>query len=89
MFRTTICGQLVEARAVRGELGVDRPPLLVDGLRRVDHVDERARALEVREELVPEADALARALDQPGHVRDDELAAVGRTRRCRAPAAAS
>ena len=38
---------------------------------------ERAGALEVGEELVAEADALARALDQPRHVGDDELAAVG------------
>jgi len=52
-----------------------------DVLRRVDHVHERARALEVREELVAEADALARALDQPGHVGDDELPAVGRVDR--------
>ena len=41
-------------------------------------MDQRARTLEVREELVPEPDSLARALDQTGHVGDDELAAVGR-----------
>ena len=41
-------------------------------------MQEQARALEVREELVAEADALARALDQSRHVGDDELAAVGR-----------
>ena len=70
--------QLVEAGAVGGELGVDRPPLLLGRLRRVDHVHERPRALEVREELVAEPDALARALDQPGDVGDDELAPVGR-----------
>src|SRR5262249_22764906 len=34
---------LVEAGAVRAELGVDRPPLLVDLLRRGDYVDERPR----------------------------------------------
>ena len=78
MFRTTICGTLVESGAVGAELGVDRVPLLVGRLRRVDHVDERARALEVREELVAEPDALARSLDQPGHVGDDQLPAVGR-----------
>ena len=32
----------------------------------------------MREELVPEADALARALDQPRHVGDDKLPPVGR-----------
>ena len=37
---------------------------------------EHPRALEVSEELVAEPDALARALDQPGHVGDDELAPV-------------
>ena len=42
---------------------------------------EHARALEVGEELVAEPDALARALDQPGHVGDDELAPVGRVDR--------
>ena len=70
--------QLVEAGAVGGELGVDRAPLLVGRLRRVDHVDEPPRALEVREELVAEPDAFARALDQARDVGDDELAAVGR-----------
>ena len=32
----------------------------------VDHVQQQPRPLQVREELVAEADALARALDQPG-----------------------
>ena len=54
-------------------------PLLGDVLRRVDHVEQRARTLEVREELVAEADALARTLDQARHVGDDQLAAVGPT----------
>ena len=58
--------QLVEARAVGGQLAVDRGPALgrlaVGG---VDHVHEHPRALQVREELVAEPDALARALDQP------------------------
>ena len=43
----------------------------------VDHVQEQPRALEVGEELVPEADALARALDQARHVGDGQLPAVG------------
>ena len=78
MFRTTICGSSVEARAVGDELGVDRLPLLVGGIRGVDHVQQRAGPLEVRQELVPEPDPLARALDQPRDVGDHELAAVGR-----------
>ena len=69
---------LLQAGAVRGELGVDRAPLLVGRLGRVDHVDQRARALEMREEVVTEADTFARAFDQSRHVGDDELAAVGR-----------
>ena len=44
----------------------------------VDHVQKQTRALEMREELVPEPDALARALDQPRHVGDGQLAPVGR-----------
>ena len=70
--------QHVEAGAVRGELGVDRPPLLLERLRDVEHVDQRAGPLEMGEELVAEADAFARALDQARHVGDDELPAVGR-----------
>ena len=54
-----------------------REPLVRVALGRVDHVHEQSRPLEVREERVPQADALARALDQPGHVGDGELAAVG------------
>ena len=41
-------------------------------------MQEQARPLEVREELVPEADAFARAFDQARHVGDRELAPVGR-----------
>ena len=56
---------LVEAGAVERELAVDRAEALLDVLLgRVDHVQEQPRALEVGEELVPEADPLARALDQ-------------------------
>ncbi len=40
-------------------------------------MQQHAGALEVREELVPEPDALARALDQPRDVGDDELASLG------------
>ena len=44
-------------------LGIDR-----------DDVHERVRALEVGEERVPEPDAVGRALEQPGDVRDRQLA---------------
>src|SRR5262245_61109299 len=74
-------GTGLQARAVRDELGVDRPPLLVGVVRRVDHVHERTRALEVGKEIVAEADTLARPLDQPGDVGDDQLPAVGRLHR--------
>jgi hypothetical protein len=36
-------------------------------------VHQEPATLHVREELVAEPGALARALDQPGNVRDDEL----------------
>ena len=50
----------------------------LDGVavRRVDDVQEHARALEMREELVAEAGAVCRALDEPRDVRDRELARV-------------
>ena len=70
---------LVETGAVERELPVDRREALVGvALGGVDHVDEQSSPLEVREEVVPEADPLARALDQAGDVRDRELRAVGR-----------
>ena len=43
-----------------------------------DHVEQQPGALEVREELVAEADALRRALQQPGHVDHRQLPAVHR-----------
>ena len=48
--------------------------------REVEHVDQQPRALDVGEEVVAEAGAGARALDQPGDVGDHELA-VGRLER--------
>ncbi len=39
-------------------------------------MDEQPRPFEVGEELVAEADALARPLDQAGHVRDGQLRPV-------------
>ena len=64
-------GQLVlDRRVVLGRVGaVDR--------REVEHVHEQSRALDVGEEVVPEAGALARALDQSGDVGEHELAVVG------------
>ena len=73
-----------ETLAVLHELVVDRGVAraavgqqVVARLHRHD-VQQRAGALEVREELVPEAHALGRALEQPGHVRDGQLRAVVR-----------
>ena len=70
-----------EPGIVLGELALDH---LVVGLRigaverrEVEHVDEQPRALDVREEVVAEAGAVAGALDQPGDVGDHELAVVG------------
>ena len=68
---------LAEAGAVGGELAVDHAVALVGiALRGVDDVEQEPRPLEVGEELVPEPDPLARALDQPRHVGDGQLAAV-------------
>ena len=69
---------LAETGPVGGELAVDHAVALVGvALGRVDHVQQQAGALEMGEELVPEPDALARALDQARHVRNRELPAVG------------
>ena len=82
LFRTTTCGSCVEPLAVRRQLAVDRGPALGGlAVRGVDHVHEQPGALQVREELVAEPDALARALDQPGNVRDGQLPPVGRVDR--------
>ena len=57
----------IEPGAVRRELAVDRPEALVEiGLRRVEDVDEQPRALEVREELVPEPAPSAAPSMRPG-----------------------
>ena len=42
----------------------------------IEHVHEQPGALDMGEELVPEARAGAGALDQPGDVRDDQLPAL-------------
>ena len=68
--------------AVRFQLAVDGAEMLGRiACSGVDEVREDASSLEVREELVAEADPLGCTLDQPGNVRDDELAAVGRVDR--------
>ena len=81
-----------EPRVVLGQLALDHR---VVGLRvgaverrEVEHVDEQPRALDVREEVVAEAGAGARALDQPGDV-GERRAGGRRPRACRAPARAS
>src|SRR3954471_17184604 len=68
---------LVEPGSIGGELRVDRAPALVGVvLGRVDHVHEHPGALQVSEELVAEPGPIARTLDQPGDVAEDQLANV-------------
>ena len=74
---------LVQPGSVERELTVDRAEALLDVLlRRVDHVQEQPCAFQMGEELVPEPDPLAGALDQAGNVRDGELARRPATRPC-------
>ena len=42
--------------------------------RGLDKMEDNARALDVSQEVVPQADAFARAFDQTGNIRDDESA---------------
>ena len=76
-----IARQLGQPRVVLGQLGLDhavvRDRVRAVERREVEHVHEQPRALDVREEVVPEAGAVAGALDQPGDVGDHELAVVG------------
>ena len=74
---------LGEAAAMGRQLAVDRGVALAAVGERIaglgidrDHVHERVRALEVRQERVPEPDAVGRALEQPGHVGHGQLARV-------------
>ena len=67
-----------QPRVVRAQLGLDRR-VVGDRVgaverREVEDVHEQARALDVGEEVVAEAGAVAGALDQPRDVGDDELA---------------
>src|SRR5258708_2811591 len=69
-----------EPRIVVGELGLDRRVVelrigAVQG-RKVEHVHEQARALDVSEEVVAEPGARGGALDQAWDGGDDELTPV-------------
>ena len=78
LFRTTICGRSSRpAPYAASSASIVRQRSSASSSDGVDDVHEHPRALEMREELVAEPDALARALDQPGHVGDDELPPVG------------
>ena len=72
--------QLGQPRVVLGQLALDhrvvRDRVGAVERREVEHVHEQPRALDVGEEVVAEAGAVARALDQAGDVGDDELAIV-------------
>ena len=82
LFSTTTCGRSSRPAPYSASSRSIWRELLVGVARgRVDHVDEQPGPLEVREELVAEPDALARALDQTGDVRDHQLAAVRRVDR--------
>ena len=59
----------LETCPVRRQLAIDDRETLVGVVfGRIDHVQQQICTLQMSEELVSEADALARALDQPGHV---------------------
>ena len=65
----------IEPCAVFGQLAVDRTEALLEvGLGRVEDVHEKTCALEVSEELMAEAGSVGRALDEPRHVGDRQLA---------------
>ena len=67
-------GPRIEPGTVLRELAVDGAESLLEvGLRRIEDVNQEARALEVSEELMPEASAVGRSLDEPGHVRNGQL----------------
>ena len=77
MFSTTICGRSSRpAPYAENSASIVRQRSSASSSEESMTCSKQTSALEVREELVPETDALARALDQPGHVGDDELPAV-------------
>ena len=66
-------GPLEELGAERAELAADRVERhrpRVGAVPAVEHVQQQRRALDVRQEAVPEPGALAGALDEPGDVGD-------------------
>src|SRR5258707_1982578 len=70
-------GPLPQTVAIRVELAVDRGDVRERVLAgRVDDVDDEAGPLDVAQEILPEAPALARALDEAGGVSGDQLALV-------------
>ena len=77
LFRTTTCGRSISAGSYQPELGVDRLEIgdrvaSLESARGIEHVDEHLGAGDVAQELVAEAGAAGRALDQPGHVGHHE-----------------
>ena len=76
-----IARQRRQARVVLGQLALDhrvvRRRVGAVERREVEHVHEQPRALDVGEEVVAEAGAVARALDQARDVGDHELAVGG------------
>jgi hypothetical protein len=66
---------------VGGQLALDRLPVgdRIGPVQRgeIEDVDKQARALDVREEVVAQAGALAGALDEPRDVGQHELAVIG------------
>ena len=69
-----------ECRGEQPELAADDLEILdrvaAGGARHVDHVEEHLGAFDVTQELVAEPMTGVRALDQAGHVGDDEAAVV-------------
>ena len=80
LLRTTICGRSSSpAPYAASSASIVRQRSSASSSDASITWSEQARALEMREELVAEPYALARAFDQPRDVGDDELAPVGRS----------
>ena len=82
LLAATICGLAATCAIEQPQLVDDRVEVLDRIAARragdVDEMDEHLRPLDVAQELVAESVAFVRALDQPGHVGDDEAAIVAR-----------
>ena len=79
MFTTASGGPRQELGAKRLELATDRAQSVRPGLRpvaAVQDVEQHGGALDVRQEAVPEAGALAGALDEPGDIGQHDGALV-------------